>query len=248
MDTLPYLLPWILLLLAAATVAAVKLLDIKSIVGIAVLASLSLLMILVAVYANVVSSQQAGLVQQKQEQLATMEQWKYRHLDELSLIIAQMKPPSDDAQELLRTLISFGWKMNNSKIQQAKLADSALQRVKAEWEPELPILIKGIPSTVDYEIVDLSLRQVGFTVIPFREDETPEEEVNIIYYGRDVTLVEIKLAALVLMRAGVELKAIKPFPKATKGNIRALKIEWNKYYLSRKALEVESVETAQSFK
>lgn len=248
MDTLPYLLPWVLLLFAAGIAVAIKLLDIKTIVGIAMVSTLGLFMVLIAVYANIVTSQQFNLIEEKQQAVYDMEAWKYKHMDEMSLIIAQLKPPSDEVQALVKQLISFGWKMNNRKIIQAQEAHAARERLIGELELGKPMLIKGIPTVVDDKIVDLSLRQLGFTVIPYREDETPEEDANIIYYGRDMDVLEVKLTALTLMRAGIELKAIKAFPKATQGNLRAIKIEWNKYYISRKALTVEEVENAESFK
>jgi hypothetical protein len=109
------------------------------------------------------------------------------------------------------------------------------------------MLIKGIPTSVDTSIVTLGMKEIGFVVVPYQDDEQPETEVNIIYFGRDMKITEIQMAALTLMQAGVDLKAIKPFPKATQGNLRAIRIEWNKYYNGRKSLSVEEVEAATSF-
>jgi hypothetical protein len=247
MDTLPYLLPWILLLLAAATAAAVKFLPFKSIAGIAVISVLSLFMLLIAIYANIITSQQFQAVDEKAAELAALEEWKYSHLDELTLILAQMKPPSDQEQALLKELISYGWLRQNPSVLKAQQAHQARQRLVADYEPEKPMLIKGIPTTVDDKIVQLSLREIGFIVLPYREDETPETDVNIIYFGRDMDLEAVKLAALTLMQAGVDLKAIKPFPKATQGNLRAIKIEWNKYYEGRKSMDIDGIESAKGF-
>ena len=125
METLPYLLPWILLLLTAGIAVAVKFLDIKSIMGIAVVSTLGLVMLLIAIYANIITSQQYGEVALKQQELAAMEEWKYQHMDELSLIIAQQRMPSDETQALVKQLISYGWKMNNRKITDAQAAHLA---------------------------------------------------------------------------------------------------------------------------
>lgn len=247
MSTLPYLLPWILLLLTAGLAVAVKMLPLKSIPGIAVISVLSLLMLGIAIYANVVSSQQFAMVEEKQAALAEIEEWKYSHLDELTLILAQLKPPSDAEEALLEELISYGWLRQNHAVTRAQLSHQARQRLMEQYQPGNPMLIKGIPTTVDGNIVNLSLREIGYLVLPYREDETPEAEVNIVYYGRDMELIEVKLAALTLMQAGVDLKAIKPFPKATQGNLRAIKIEWNKYYEGRKSLEPDEVEAAKAF-
>lgn len=247
MDTLPFLLPWFLLLLAAGLAVTVKLLPLKSIAGIAVTAVISLIFIGVCIYSNVVSSQLFDRVDEKQLALENMETWKYKHLDELSLLIAQLKPPADEDMALLKQLQGFGWLSTGAALRQMQDAHSARERVLAEFTPSQPMLIKGIPQTVDEKIVDLALRQVGFTVLPYRDDEPREADVNIIYFGRDMKIQEVKLAALTLMRAGVELKAIKPFPKPTSGNLRAIKIEWNKYYELRKAMTVNDVESATVF-
>ncbi len=247
MHALPYLLPWLLLLLAAGLAVAVKLLPLKSIAGGAVIGVVSLLFIGVCVYANIVTSQQFHHLAEKEEALAKVEEWKYKHLDELALLIAQLKPPADDEAALLKELAGYGWLTTHASVRRMRDAHNTRDRILAEFTPSQPMLIKGIPQTVNGKIVELSLRQVGFTVVPYREDETQEADANIIYYGRDMDINEVKLAALTLMQAGLELKGIKPFPKPTQGNLRAIKIEWNKYYEVRKVLTPEEVETAQAF-
>ncbi|MEE2731318.1 MAG: hypothetical protein VYA55_10880 [Pseudomonadota bacterium] len=247
MSALPYLLPWILLLLGIGLAAAVKLLPLKSIAGIAVNVTLLLIMLGVAIYANVIRSQQVDLLAEKDNNLAEMEQWKYSQLDKLTLILAQLRPPKEEELALMHQLISFGWVSGNPNILRAQQAHQARERLLESHTVESRMLIKGIPLTVDSHIVELALKEIGFIVLPYREDEQPEADANILYFGRDMTLPEIKLAALTLMQAGVDVKAIKPFPKATQGNLRAVKIEWNKYYEGRKSLAVEEVETAKGF-
>lgn len=247
MHALPYLLPWLLLLLAAGLVAAVKLLPLKSIVGGSVIGLLALLFIGICIYANIVSSQQFHHLEEKEAALAKVEEWKYKHLDELSLLIAQLKPPADEEGAVLKELSGYGWLTTHNFVRHMRDAHTARDRVLAEFTPTQTILIKGIPTTVNEKIVELSLRQVGFTVIPFKPDEVRDPDINILYFGRDLNINEIKLAALTLMQAGVELKGIKPFPKATQGNLRAVKLEWNKYYEVRKGMTVGEVETAKAF-
>jgi len=247
MHALPYILPWFLLLLAIGITVAVKLLPLKSIAGISVISVISLIFLGICIYANIITGQQYAQTEEKQQKLETMEQWKYRHLDELSLLIAQLKPPSDEDVARLKVLEGYGWLANSPAMHEMQEAHAARERVKAEFTSSDPMLIKGIPLSVNKEIVTLALQEVGFTVLPYREDEKPEADSNIIYYGRDLNINEIKLAALTLMQAGVDLKGIKPFPKPTRGNLRAIKIEWNKYYEARKGITANEVETAQVF-
>ncbi len=247
METLPYLLPWFLLLLAAGLAAAVKLLPLKSIGGIAVASVISLIFLGLCIYSNIISGQLFNRVEEKQQQVAEMEAWKYKHLDELSLLVAQLRPPEDDDLALLKELQSYGWLTSTPQLRQMREAHAARERVLADFTPKQPMLIKGIAQSVDEKIVELSLRQVGFTVLPYRDDEQVDSDSNILYFGRDMELPEIKLAAFTLMQAGIDLKAIKPFPKPTAGNLRAIKIEWNKYYETRKGMTVEEVEAAKAF-
>ncbi|MEZ5506235.1 MAG: hypothetical protein R3F47_04310 [Gammaproteobacteria bacterium] len=247
METLPYLLPWFLFLLAAGVAVAVKMLPLKSIPGIAVTAVISLIFLGLSIYSNVITGQLFDRIDEKQQQLADMEAWKYKHLDELALLIAQLKPPADEDAALLKELHGYGWQSESTLIRQMRDAHAARERILAEFKPSQPMLIKGIPQSVNEQLVDLALRQVGFTVLPYRDDEQPEADANIIYYGRDMQLPEIKLAALTLMRAGIDLKGIKPFPKPTSGNLRAIKIEWNRYFESRKGMTANDVESAQNF-
>lgn len=243
-----FLLPWLLLALAIAVGFAARLIPLRSKAGIITLSALGAFMLLFAVLSNLFTAKDRDHLERYKEQALQAEDWKYRHLDELTLILAQFKPPSEADQALLKKLISYGWLGNNSKLLSAQQAHEARERLRANYNPVKPMLIKGVPTNVDEHIVKLALRQVGFTLVPYQADEEPYTQVNIIYYGRDMTPLEVKLAALTLMRAGVELKAIKPFPKDTQGNLRAIKVDWNKYYDSRKILDVADIETVEQFK
>ncbi|HVL02359.1 MAG TPA: hypothetical protein VM553_21215 [Dongiaceae bacterium] len=247
MHALPYILPWLLLLLAAGLAVAAKLLPLKSPVGGGVIGALALLFIGVCLYANIVSSQQHHHLEEKEAALAEVEEWKYKHLDELSLLIAQLKPPSDEEATILKELSGYGWLTTHAVVRQMRDAHRARDRILAEFTPTQPMLLKGVPPTVNEKIVELSLRQVGFTVIPFKPDETRDPDINILYFGRDLNINEVKLAAFTLMQAGIDLKGIKPFPKPTQGNLRAIKLEWNKYYEVRKGMTVTDVEIAKAF-
>lgn len=243
-----FLLPWLLVLFTIAVGFAARLLPLPGKAGIITLSALGIFILSLATLSTTFTYKQVAQLDQQQEQLKQEEEWKYRHLDELTLILAQFKPPSEADQALLKKLISYGWLGNNSKLLSAQQAHEARERLRANYTPDSPMLIKGVPTTVDERIVKLALRQVGFTLVPYQEDEEPYQQVNIIYYGRDMQPLEVKLAALTLIRAGIELKAIKPFPKDTQGNLRAIKIDWNKYYEGRKTLSVADIETVEDFK
>ena len=65
---------------------------------------------------------------------------------------------------------------------------------------------------MDPVVIRNTLSSLGFT---FREG-TPQQRgaTNAIWFGQDVPLSDVKLVALTLVRAGVDLKTIRPFRKS----------------------------------
>lgn len=250
MGSIPYILPWILLLLAAGTACAAKFLPFKSIAGIAVISILSLLMIGVAVYDNLISVEFEEMVAEAEAEAAVIEEWKYMHLDELSLIIAQQQMPEDEDVATLKQFKSYGWLSTNADFQRIKEAAQAFVAKKGE-RPDAQraiYLYKGIPQNVDQTIVKLTLRNIGYKIIPPKEDEEPLVTANALYFGKYVELEDVKLTALALIRAGVNLTSIKPFNKQTRGNLRAVKLEFNEFVAKRPAITPSEVVEAKKFK
>ena len=250
MGSIPYILPWVLVLLGIATACAVKFLPFKSIAGVAVISLLALLAIGVGVYDNLISTEYEALVADEKVKVEKLEEWKYLHLDELSLIIAQQKMPEDEETALLKKLLSYGWLKDQKDFKRFLDAAQALELLKGERpDAERAIyLYKGIPQSVDKTIVELSLRTLGYKVIPPQEDEEPMLDANVLYFGKYVELEDVKLTALTLMRAGINLTEIKPFTKATRGNVRAVKLEWNEYLAKRPPIAPQEVVEAKDFK
>lgn len=250
MDSIAYILPWIMVLLTIGTACAAKFLPLKSIAGISVFSILALIFLGLAIYANVISSEYEERIAEAKAELATMEEWKYLHLDELALIIARQVPPEDEDLAMLERLRSYGWTRANPDFRRITEAALALEKLRGEQpDAERAIyLYKGIPQTVDRDIVRLSLKRLGYKVIPEQDDEEPLEQANVLYFGKYVKLEDVKMTALTLMQAGVDLTAIKPFNKDTRGNLRAVKLEWNEYLAKRQPITVPEVVEAKDFK
>lgn len=250
MDSIAYTLPWLMVLLTIGTACATKLLPLKSIVGISVLSALGLFILGMAIYDNLISSEFEDRIADAKAELAQMEEWKYTHLDELALIIAQRVPPEDEDLATLERLRGYGWTRSNADFRRVTEAALALDNLRGEQpDAERAIyLYKGIPLTVNQDIVRLSLQRLGYKVIPPSEDEESMEQANVLYYGKYVKLEDVKMTALTLMRAGVNLTNIKPFNKDTRGNLRAVKLEWNEYLAKRPPLSVAEVVEAKDFK
>ncbi len=249
MESLPYILPIVMLLFAAGLAVAVKMLSIKSIIGGCTIGALALFMICCSIFMMIVSSGFEERIAVKDQEITDMVAWKYKHLDEMSLIIGQQRTPDDEHVALLKKLNGYGWQINNHSIRLLQDAHQALEVLRQEnGIARTRYLLKGVPSSVERKLVEMGLRNVGFRIVPFKEQEEVPANANALYFGQNVDPDSIKMAALTLMQAGIELKSIKAFPKPTRGNVRAIKLDWSKYFDTRQPLTVAAVVESKGFK
>ncbi|OUS27847.1 hypothetical protein A9Q99_13895 [Gammaproteobacteria bacterium 45_16_T64] len=248
MESLPYVLPIVMLLFAAGTAVAVKMLSLKSIVGGIVVGILSLFMIGISIWMMLVSSGFENKLAAKDVQLAEMNDWKYHHMDEMSLVIGQQRIPSDEDVALVKKLKGYGWLTSHRALALLQEAHMALEVMRSENpNTRTRYLIKGVPEAADRKLVELGLRNIGFRIVPYKEQEVVPPNANALYYGQNVDLESVKMAALTLIQAGIEVKSIKPFPKPTRGNIRAIKIDWSKYFDTRQPMSITSIVESKGF-
>lgn len=248
MSYLAYILPWVMLLLAVGAVLAHKLLEFKSVMWIVSIATSSVLFLGCNVMLMVAAGHDRAEVKEVRLKLEEMETWKYRYMDEITLTIAQIRPMSQSNSALLDQAENWGWLPIQPTMRRLEEANQVRDRILSTYYPRGENLFKGLPKLVDQNLVALSLRQVGFTNVPYRPDEEIPDEVNVIYFGKNLDIRDVKLAALTLMRAGVEMKAIRPFPKDTQGNLQAIKAEYNKTMEARRSMTAAEIEKATIFK
>lgn len=248
MAYLPYILPWVMLLLAVGAVFAHKMLEFKSVMWIVAISITSVLFLTCNVLLMIGASSQNAAVKAEKDKLAAMEEWKYRYMDEITLAISQIRPLSQSNSALLEQVKNWGWIPMQPAMRKLEEANQVRDRILGTYYPRGENLFKGLPKLVDQTLVELSLRQIGFTNVPYRPEEEVPDEVNVIYFGKALDIRDVKLAALTLMRAGVELKAVKPFPKDTQGNLQAIKAEFNKTMDVRRSLTPAEIEKATIFK
>ena len=106
----------------------------------------------------------------------------------------------------------------NSLVQAA--VNTSTASIKSERQR---ITVQYFPKNVDPDVIVNTLSALGFTFmtgVPQQQGAT-----NAIWFGTDVPLSDIKLVALTLVRAGVDLKTIKPFRKSHPVNDRNLLIQ-----------------------
>ena len=138
-----------------------------------------------------------------------------------------------------------------------------------------PVMIKNLPDDIDQTIVTQALEEVGFSVeLPMMDESTmtvetetkdeamkdemsKDEEkkiepvtvkrVNVLYFGPYVKTHEIKLIALTMIRAGVNLKLIRVMRNAGSMDARTVVFDWSKSYRNRPPLDPIELYETKSF-
>lgn len=78
------------------------------------------------------------------------------------------------------------------------------------------------------------------------EPGIPDVGTNAIFFGDKVPIEDVKLVALTLIRAGVEIKYIRPFKNST-GRSLLIQVGAGTAYVSKPPLSVEAITDAKNF-
>lgn len=163
-----------------------------------------------------------------------------------------------NAEEIKRLLISRGFtgesakKATKKEIQQSDEADKQISKKlisklpnKATLKPEVTT-VKYYPKNVDSSVIQDSLSKLGLK-LETGQSPDPNIPTNSIRFGSQVTLEDVKLVAYTLIRAGVELKAIRPFVKPDDPKSLLIQVGADKTLNTRPPLTVEDIRKAPKF-
>ncbi|MBC6481788.1 MAG: hypothetical protein GDA56_32530 [Hormoscilla sp. GM7CHS1pb] len=156
-----------------------------------------------------------------------------------------------NAEEIMSILKSFGSTNENPSIDSVKeslKADIVRDKLikSTDNSSRENITVQYFPKNVDRRIVEDALRELNFNYI------TGESELSIstnaIWFGNDVPIEDVKLVAYTLIRAGVEIKAIRPFPSTSSNRDRLIiQVGSDAEYQSREPLSVDEIQAADKF-
>jgi hypothetical protein len=128
------------------------------------------------------------------------------------------------------------------------LVSTAVEASDASTKAERQrITVQYFPKNVDPIVIRNTLSSLGFTFsegIPQLQGAT-----NAIWFGKDVPLSDVKLVALTLVRAGVEVKSIKPFRRSHPASDRNLLIQvgTDEQYIGMPTMSVSDITSATAF-
>ena len=142
--------------------------------------------------------------------------------------------------------------LNEAAKATAIAANSAIKKItKNNWDNEKNIEVYYYNKTIDEKKIVVGLEALGYqfrTASPNRY--MAKKQTNALWFGSDVPLEDVKVVALALMRAGIQLKAIRPYRSSDSNptyKSNRIEIGASVDVENRPALTVNDVITATDF-
>jgi hypothetical protein len=155
-------------------------------------------------------------------------------------------------------LAQFGW--NNDKlttvasdqysVKQSLYANQALQQAmpREGREKRRAITVEYFPKNVDENKVEAALAELGFSV---RKPPAVVHAIptNSIWFGSPVDIEDVKLVALTLIRASVQIRAIRPIQDylVTKKDLPLIQVGADSSVVNDPVLTAEEINAASRF-
>lgn len=102
--------------------------------------------------------------------------------------------------------------LKNEGLEKSLSANDAIKFILSRHKPNNNIIIAYYDRTIDEKRVGLELRALGYH---FKNKSASEymskKKTNAIWFGAEVPIVDIKIVALTLIRAGIPIKGIRPY-------------------------------------
>lgn len=174
-------------------------------------------------------------------------------LANVSGTLAAFKSETTESFEWLRNVLAgMGWSRNRPLDLKAAAASLVADKTRTELAARAPVAsrrdvtIQYFPKDVDGDVVERSLRALGFE-LRRGSTQVPDVPTNALWFGSGVSLDDVKLAALTLMRAGVQLRAVRLFRSPGGAHEHLIQIGADRAVTGRPVLTVEQVASATGF-
>jgi hypothetical protein len=154
-------------------------------------------------------------------------------------------------------LAQFGWDnrnltrsgYNQADVGQSLTANELLQKTpRVGRERRRSITVEYFPKNVDGNKVEAALTELGFTV---RKPAAIVSSIstNAVWFGSPVDVEDVKLVALTLIRAGVQIRAIRPIQDyiVNKRDLPLIQVGADASILNDPPLSVAAIQSASRF-
>ena len=135
-------------------------------------------------------------------------------------------------------------------VSQSRYANQALQQSlpRAGREKRKSVVVEYFPKNVDENKVEAALTELGFTL---RKPAAIVQQIptNAIWFGSPVDIEDVKLVALTLIRAGVQIRAIRPIQDylVNKKDLPLIQVGADSSVVNDPPLTVEQIQAASRF-
>ncbi|MFB8789116.1 MAG: hypothetical protein U7123_09760 [Potamolinea sp.] len=199
-----------------------------------------------------------GTIRTLQEENKKEQTRLQEYISSLKIELKTSEQKNDQNAEEIKELIRRGFTPESAKIatkadiKQSDAADKQINQKLSSNVPNKPtqkqniVTVKYYPRNVDSAVIQESLSKLG---LKFETEQSPNQNIptNSIRFGSKVTLEDVKLVAYTLIRAGVELKAIRPFAKPDDPKSSLIQVGADKSLNTRPPLTVEQIRQAPKF-
>lgn len=175
--------------------------------------------------------------------------WQKTQITNLSKALSRFEINTGSSFEEIKSILqSFGSTNDNPTINFVKeslKADRLREQLieSTDNSSRKKITVQYFPKNVDRQIVEGALRELNFNYIT--GESALSIPTNAIWFGNDVPIEDVKLVAYTLIRAGVEIRAIRPFYTGNRN--RLIQVGSGTAYQSRDPLSVDEIQAADKF-
>lgn len=148
-------------------------------------------------------------------------------------------------------LDSVGSKDVKSVINKSLRANSAIIKIGKMKRIRQPINVEYYNKTIDDKRVAVELEALGYQFVSKRPSKVmSRKETNALWFGSNVPVEDVKVVAFTLIRAGVQLKAIRPY-RTSKSNsnykANVIEVGASNDVINEPPLAVEQIQSAKMF-
>ena len=197
---------------------------------------------------------------------------KKTQLDSLDAEISQLTPLAKKGLGYKEEKVEHAIPISKASLQ----ASQALSQLSKEWEqrqpepqatrapansgnnwqrnrrpartdnrPVITVYTKNLEKEINIKTVCGDLEDKGFR-IDYKNSQLQSVETNAVWFGRNISIDEVKIVALQLMSAGVQIKAIRPF-KNRNSKINIIEVGGDAALNNQAPMTVQEVRNANSF-
>jgi hypothetical protein len=200
----------------------------------------------------------AGVAWQKRQDALRAADEAQKQADEAQKQTKIAESARQQAEDRTRELLmQFGWQSDRAatagakedSVDQSLKANQAIQQATARTPAASRggVVVQYFPKNVDGNRVDAALTELGFR-LERRSALVPGMSTNSIWYGTPVALEDVKLVALTLIRAGVQIRAIRPFSdSSTRRDASLIQVGADVEVADRPPLTVDAIRDAKVF-